>query len=312
MKNNRFCLAVFLLFILTLFLFPSCASYRVTSAEEYFSLGMAYFDLGRAATDNNTRVRYFLEAEKWLNRARSIDKTKSASEYNIGRIAFETGRFQDAAKIFETILKRDPHNTFALRAASYTRIRTGDMDIAEAHYKKLLTLVPENVDDGYNYALVLYHMERFEAAEQVLSAYQYALLDNRDTLLLYARAQKAQDKIEAAETYSRWLVNNKDAKVRSEYAELLENHEFYARALEEYRLALEELSAASTSPKKSDIMFYIARLLLIADSASEEGIRELENARNEGFADIELLEKLAADSRIGEAHSHNLTAIINE
>ena len=289
----------------------SCAS-NATTAEEYFSLGMAYFDLGRAATDNNTRLQYFLESEKWLNRARMIDKTKSISEYNIGRIAFETGRYGDAAKSFEGILKRDPDNVHALRAASYSRIKTGDFEMAEAHYKKLLALVPENVDDGYNYALVLYHIEKYAAAEDVLAGYEFSLLNNKDTLLLYARVQKAQDKIEAAETYDRWLTNHKDTKVSCEYAEVLERHEFYARALEEYRKVLPELSASSTNPKKSELLFYIARLLLIADSSSEEGIKELETARKDGFSDIAALEKLAGDSRIGDTHRSAINSIINE
>ncbi|MDR2258264.1 MAG: tetratricopeptide repeat protein, partial [Treponema sp.] len=91
----------------------SCATWGA-SAEEYYSLGMAYFELGK-----------FEEAEKWLNRARAADKTKTASEYNLGRIAFEAGRYQDAAKLFERILKKDPENVMALKAAAYTRIKTG-------------------------------------------------------------------------------------------------------------------------------------------------------------------------------------------
>jgi tetratricopeptide (TPR) repeat protein len=288
----------------------SCASSKITTAEEYFSLGMAYFDLGKAAADANTRLKYFQESEKWLNRARMIDKTQTASEYNIGRIAFETGRYADAAASFEKILKRDPDNVLALRAASYTRIKTGDTELAEAHYKKLLTLVPENSDDGYNYALVLYAIEKYDAAEQVLSRFQFSLLDNNDALLLFARTQKAQNKIEAAESYSRWLVNNDDKKVRCEYAELLESHEFYARALDEYRGVLEKLTDTDSDPKKSDVRFYVARLLLIADSESDEGMTELETARKEGFADIELLEKLADDTRISETHAGAVRAVI--
>ena len=304
------------LFFFTLPLFAlfcsSCASRRTVSAEELFSLGMAYFELGRAATDNNIRLKYFLEAEKWLNQARMTDKTKSASVYNLGRIAFETGRYQDAAKHFESILKRDPDNILALKAASYTRIKTGDIDKAEAHYQKLLTLVPESADSGYNYALVLFHMKKYEAAEKVLSGYQFSLLDNADCLLLYARTQRALDKIEAAETYAKWLANNKDPKVRCEYAGVLESHEFYARALEEYRSALGELKDDSKDPPKSDVRFFIARLLLIADSTSEEGIKELETAVKDGFANIDELEKLAEDKRPSAASVNSIKAIISE
>ena len=303
------CLIIFILAPLV-FLFFSCASVKVTTAEEYFSLGMAYFDLGQAASDSSVRTKYFLEAEKWLSRARSVDKTKSASEYNMGRIAFETGRYQDALKYFEGILKKDSNNILALKASAYTRIKTGDIDAAETHYKKLLALIPESADDGYNYALVLYYMEKYENAEEVLARFRYALFDNSNSLLLYARTQKALNKIEAADTYERWLVNNKDAKVRCEYAAVLETQEFYARALEEYRLALDELAETSIDPKKSDIRFYIARLLMIADRENEEGIKELQEASGGGYANLGEFEKLAEDSRISDAARNALLAII--
>jgi len=305
-------ITVLMLFAITMLHFAGCASMKVTTAEEYFSLGMAYFDLGLAASDNATRTRYFLESEKWLNRARSVDKTKIASEYNLGRLAFETGRFLDAAGHFEGILKRDPNNILALKAAAYTRIRTGDIDKAEAHYQKLLTLIPESSDDGYNYALILYHMEKYERAEEILMKYQYALLDNNNSLLLFARTQNALKKVEAADTYARWLTNNKDAKVRCEYASVLEANEFYAKALEEYRQALEELAANSKDPVKSDVQFYIARLLLIADSTNEEGIKELEAAIKGGFKNTDELEKLVENEKLSPAHIETINTMIKD
>ena len=93
-----------LFFVITAFLFlSSCASRAATRAEEYFSIGMAYFEMGKYA-----------EAELWLNRARAVDKTMTASEYNLGRIAFERGRYEEAARHFENILIRDPDNVMAL------------------------------------------------------------------------------------------------------------------------------------------------------------------------------------------------------
>jgi len=269
---------------------------------------MAYFELGQAASDANTRVKHFLEAEKWLNQARRVDKTKNASEYNIGRIAFETGRYKEAAKFFEGILKKDPTNVLALKAAAYTRIKTGELELAEAHYAKIMELVPDNADDGYNYALVLYTMEKYEEAEQAMSRYQFALHDNNDLLLLYARTQKALDKVEAAETYARWLQNNKNPVVRCEYAAVMEKYEFYAKALEEYRAALEEIGTA-TEPKKADVLFYIARVLLIADQESDEGLQEMQKAISDGFSNLEELEKLMEDERIGTENINALKTI---
>jgi tetratricopeptide (TPR) repeat protein len=270
------------------------------SGQEYYSLGMAYFDLGK-----------YDEAEKWLNRARMADRTMVASEYNLGRIAFETKRYNDAARNFENVLKKDPNNVLALKAAAYTRIKTGDLDLAEKHYNKLLTLVPESTDDGYNYALVLYAMERYEDAERVLAGYPFALLDNNDTILLHARSQKEQNKAEAIDGYAKWLEVNNDPKVRYEYAQLLENHELYARALEEYQTCLSSLTQSSDL-QRSDIQFAIAALLLIADSESEQGIAELETAIRQGYENIEAVEDLQNNLKVSETNREKLESIINE
>jgi tetratricopeptide (TPR) repeat protein len=272
-----------------------------TSAEEYFSIGMAYFELGK-----------FEEAEKWLNRARLADKTKSASEYNLGRIAFERGRYEEAADYFESILKKDPDNVLALKAAAYSKIKTGEIAAAEKYYEKLLALTPESADDGYNYALVLYAMERYADAERALAGYDFALMDNSDVQLLYARAQNAQGKIEAADSYAKWLANNSDPKVRYEYARLLESQELYARSLEEYRSVLSALSGESTDLKKPDIHFTIARLLLIADSESDEGITELRGAVTDGYQDTAAIGELLDSDKISDASKESIKTIIAE
>ncbi|GHV82384.1 hypothetical protein AGMMS49991_09420 [Spirochaetia bacterium] len=304
---------------IVLFLFPclslllgSCASAGVTSAEEYFSLGMAYYDLGK-----------FEDAEKWLNRAKMVDKTKIASEYNLGRIAYDRKRYEDAVKHFERVLVRDPDNVLALKAAAYTRIRIGDIAAAEGLYDRVLKLIPESFDDGYNYAMVLYVMKKPEKTEEVLQKYDSVLETNNDALLLLARAQNAQEKVEALDTYSKWLVNNSDPKVRYEYAQILEKGEFYARALEEYQMVLTSPPAkagtSSTVPagevdplSPAALRFTIARLLFIADGKSEKGADELSQAVSAGFADIPALEALLEDSRIEAARKDDIRRIIGE
>ena len=91
MKNKNFLKTLFFLALIvsTLAGFSSCATRNVAQAEEYFTIGMAFFELGR-----------FTDAELWLNRARTMDRTMIATEYNLGRIAFETGRYLEAARYF--------------------------------------------------------------------------------------------------------------------------------------------------------------------------------------------------------------------
>jgi len=271
------------------------------SAEEYYTIGMAYYDMGK-----------YDEAEKWLIRAKDKDKTKNASEYNLGRIAFEAKRYDEAVKYFESILKRDPNNVLALKAAAYTYIKSNDFVKASDMYKRLLALVPESYDDGYNYALVLFSMKKFDEAEQVLKNYEYALLDNNDILLLYARVQKEQGKPEAIDTYASWLANNSDAKVRYEYAQMLEGQKMYARALEEYRTAYTGLSSRNVDLSRPEIRFAIARLILTADALNTEGVAELKGAVNEGYNDFDEIEKLLADDRISATNKTEIRAIVTE
>jgi tetratricopeptide (TPR) repeat protein len=279
----------------------SCGSWGAASAEEYYAIGMAYYDMGK-----------YEDAEKWLNRAKSKDRTKNASEYNLGRIAFEAKRYDDAIKHFEAILKKDPNNVLALKASAYTHIKNSDIVKAADKYKRLLALVPESYDDGYNYALVLFAMKKFDEAEQVLKTYEYALLDNSDVLLLYARTQKEQGKPEAIDTYASWLINNSDAKVRYEYAQMLEDNEMYARALEEYRTAYTELSASSVAPSRPEVRFAIARLTLIADAGNKEGAVELKAAVDEGYDDFDEIEKLLSNERISSANKNEIRNIVAE
>jgi len=291
---------IFLLFFISYFLFlilNSCAG-TAASAQEYFSIGMAYFELGK-----------YEDAEKWLNRAKQADRTMVASTYNLGRIAYETKRYEDAAKLFESILKKDGDNVLALKAAAYSRIKSGDIEIAEKHYTKLFTLVPESADDGYNHALILFALERYTQAQDVLEKYPASLLENKDTMLLYARCQAKLKKVEAIDSYSNWLSINADGKVRYEYAQLLENNTLYARALEEYRKALTETDDKAVDPKKNEIRFAIARVLIIADGENDEGVKELNEAVTDGFNDIGAVEKLL-NNKISAANKNSIQEII--
>jgi len=296
-KNFSYIIFFYFLFPFSAF-FSGCLN-MAASAEEYYSIGMAYFELGK-----------FEEAERWLNRARTADRTMTASVYNLGRLAFERQRYNEAAEHFEDILKRDQNNVLALRAAAYSRIKTGDIDIADKHYKKLLELSPESADDGYNHALVLYAMERYSEAEEVLIRYPFAL-DEKESLLLYSRSQKALNKPEAIDNYAKWLSVNSDPVVQYEYAELLERHEMYARALEEYRALLMQTTSQDAEPKRSDLRYSIAKLLLIADYESGEGITELETAVSEGFNNINALEELLNSGKISPDNMDNLRVIIH-
>jgi tetratricopeptide (TPR) repeat protein len=279
----------------------SCASgIGAVSSEEYFSLGEAYMAMER-----------FDEAEKWFQRAQTSPKTKTAAQYNLGRIAFETSRYEESAEIFEKIIEQDAQNTMAIKAAAYARIKNGDFDIAENHYEELLKLVPESADDGYNYALVLLALGKTNEASNVISKYAFALEENDDLLLLYARVQKAEHKIEAVDNYDLWLKKNSDIQVQFEYAESLENAELYARAIEQYRAIINADLSNFPNLTKPQIRFSLARTLLVADPSVSDGITELQGAVADGFNDKDAVNSLLEMEGISAEHKEEIKTIID-
>jgi len=308
MTKNKFTKTAFffsLFFPVVMAGFVSCTSQavRTVQAEEYFSIGLAYYELGK-----------FTDAEVWFNRARAADKTMVASDYNLGRIAFETQRYADAARYFESVLALDNDNVMALKAAAYSRIKNGDLEKAEALYDRVLALVPESADDGFNYALVLYGLEKFEDSEAVLNKYPFSLEEKPSSILLFARAQKAQNKVEAVDSYAKWLIVHTGAANPQglyEYAQVLEGAGLYARAIEQYRDAIKALARDTADLKKSALMFEEARLLLTADPDNEEGLTAFGNAVDEGFSDTEAFDALLLDTRISNARKDELRRIFD-
>jgi tetratricopeptide (TPR) repeat protein len=294
---------IFVLFSLIVFAgLSACASQGAAQAEEYFTIGMAYFEFGK-----------FAEAEMWLNRARAADKTMVASEYNLGRIAFETGRYEEAVSYFEKILSKDPENLMALKAAAYSRIKNGDIEKAEALYDRVLALVPESADDGFNYALVLYGLKKYENCEEVLNKYPIALEEKPPSILLLARAQKAMSKVEAVDSYAKWtIVNTGTANPQGlyEYGQALEDAGLYARALEQYQEAIKALTKDIPELKRSKLMFEEARLLLTVDSENEEGMTKLNSSVNEGFSDLVALEALLNNESLSKDKRDEISKIM--
>ena len=291
--------------LLAALLFSSCTTRRGRAqAEEFFAIGMAFFDLGR-----------FADAEVWLNRALVSDRTMTASEYNLGRIAFETGRFDEAAVLFERVLRRDPDNVMALRAAAYSRINNGDLEMADALYARVLALVPESADGGFNHALVLYALGRPEESEAALNRHPHALEGNAPSLLLLARAKKAQERIEAVDAYARWIAAVYPAtpipQGLLEFAQVLAAAGFYSRAIEQIDDALEALVTDTATLTRSTLRFEKARILLVADPESAEGMIELNASVAEGFSNTAALEYLLLDERLTAAHVNEIRQIID-
>ena len=252
-KRFRVLPGLLVMLVLCVFFLPSCMT-SAAKAEEYYAIGTAYLD-----------VRKYAEAENWFNKAKFNKSTKIASEYNLGVIAYETGRYNEAAAYFEQILKADMENITALKAAAYTYTKLEELEKAASYYHRVLSLVPESYDDGYNYALILMAMGEAEEAEKVLVRYNNT--ENPDALFILARSLRQQGKVEAADAYNASLLKKDNPAVRSEYAEFLTEMGLTAKALAEYRRALE--SGNLSEEKKADIEKIIEELETDTKSGAE-------------------------------------------
>lgn len=308
--------AIFVGSSLLVFLSACASSGKVPTAQEYYSLGMAYFELGKYA-----------EAEKWLLQARRSDQTFTASEYNLGRVAFELGRYDEACERFEGLLRKDPDNVMVLKAAAFSRLKRGNLGKAETYYQRVVELSPDSVDSRYNYALVLNALGKYEAAENVLLQLVNENKNDYPSLLLLARTRNAEGKVEALDDYERYLKNNDKSDVRFEYAQALVKAHYYGRALENYETLLKLSADALGGIKKADLYFEAAKILLLsgtvaptvasatnsanalsANTASagpsalgdqeNQGLRYLKNALQEGFKDPQALSELLQDPRL--------------
>ncbi|MCL1812030.1 MAG: tetratricopeptide repeat protein [Treponema sp.] len=239
LKIKKYCaLAGLLLLLLPVALsFLSCIT-SDAKAEEYYAIGDAYLELKK-----------YIEAETWFNKAKFNKSTKMACEYNLGRIAYETGRYRAAAEYFEHVIKADGENIAALRAAAYTYIKLEKPEKAVSYYRIILDLVPESYDEGYNYALVLMALGEAEEAERILVKFNNT--ESPEALLVLARSRRRQGKAEAADAYNNSLLKQDNPLVRAEYAAYLAEVGLPAKALEEYRKVLE--NGTLSEEKKEEI-----------------------------------------------------------
>jgi tetratricopeptide (TPR) repeat protein len=256
---------------------------------------MAYFDLGN-----------YEEAGKWFDKSKFNRKTQMASIYNLGRVSFERGSYDKALDYFENILKKDPENLTALRAAAYTCVKTGDAQAALEYYRRAAALLPENAAERYNYALLLAALEMYEEAETVLVSENRDDFSDDKKLLLLARVRKSLGKPEAIDDYSGYLAKTDDPAVRFEFAEALEEQKLYAKALEEYTRLSEASLDSAGSPEKSLVLFRIARVMLVADPSDENGLVALEEALKSGYADQAEIDALFEAAGISEEKRNEL------
>lgn len=284
-KRGLPALFVSLFFMLIVFSALSCAGSPRPSPQEYYELAQAYQKLDDREA-----------AKKWYRFALDAPETDAAARYQLGVIAWEEKDYETALALFTGLLEADPDNSMVLRSAAWAALYAGDIELADRLYSRLLEIVPDSREEEYNHILVLSIMERFEEADAKLSVW----LDGKDaegeSVLLLARIKRGLNDPIAIDHYAAWIEKNSNqARVRREYADLLHEKEFYAKAVEQYNelLKIKELDAYGWTAGE----LHFAKARILADAEDEGAAASLDEAIRSGYEDEEAI--LALNERLG-------------
>ncbi len=264
-----------------IFLCLSCASRpRGLSAEEYYDLGRAYQNLKK-----------YEEAKKWYKYSLSYEKTMAATRYQLGLIAWEEKKFQEALDYFLLVLPLDPDNTMVLKSAAFVALYLKNYDLAESLYNRYREQVPETPEEAYNHAIVLTQLSRFYEAQEALAVYLEDKKAEGDSLLLQARIEAGLSDPRCIDSYAAWIgANSNQLGIKYEYIKALEKHEFYAKAIEELNSLIASDKLSSFNLDKPSLVFKKAEILALAED--EQAATVLEEAIELGYQDIQAIDEL--------------------
>ncbi|MCA1950143.1 MAG: tetratricopeptide repeat protein [Treponema sp.] len=285
---------------LFLFSLSSCVTGPSSvSEEELYSIGKAYFDLGK-----------YNEAEVWFQKASRFKKTEAASLYYIGRILFIQQKYDEAAQIFENLLKKDADNLMLLKAAAFSYLASQKFEKAETLYKRVVALSPESKDSGYTYALVLYGLKKYNDALSILKNLNAHAGEDRDALLLLARTEKKLGYPEALDHYSKWLEKGDDPVVLKEFAEVAGGQSLFARAIEALKKIKQSNREAAAGLQKGEIDFLLGKYIMISDPSDTQGLKYIESALAAGYKDETQFNLLLSDSKLSDNQKQSIKALM--
>jgi hypothetical protein len=143
-------------------------------------------------------------------------------------------------------------------------------------------------------------MERFEEANDKLTAWLDGKEAEGEAVLLLARIKRGLGDPLAIDHYAAWIEKNANqAKIRREYADLLWEGEFFAKAVEQYNELIKIKDIEVFGWEKGELHFFKARIL--ADAKDEAAAAALDEAIRAGYEDTEAI--IALNERLGRDKS---------
>lgn len=132
------------------------------SADDYFRLGMAYF-----------QGREFVSAREALDRMHEIDPADPRTDLYLGHIAVEADQPEKAERHFKEALAENQSSTEVLLALAQLQMKEKQFEAAAAHFARVLQLGDQRSQVHYNCILAL--LGAPEKAQQAKAALKVAL-----------------------------------------------------------------------------------------------------------------------------------------
>jgi tetratricopeptide (TPR) repeat protein len=194
-----------------------------------------------------------------------------------GRLAYASGRYQEAAEEFAAAVAADPQSTRALVNLGTALGKLGDLDAAIGKFEEALAIDPDQATAHFNLGSSLVNLQRAEEAVPHIEAVLKSAPYDAEARLLMARALVATGDDWASLEHFRQAAEIDPANVSAVTggAAALVRLELFVRA--------ESVLTAGHKriPDSGDIAFALARLLAACPEAEvRDGERALGLARN--------------------------------
>jgi len=278
---------------LLVFLLFGCGTWNTERAIAAYNQGNTLREAGKLA-DSISYYRQALEydpqmAVAFYNLALALvmdSDSNEAPKLSDGSTPSPGEDVEEAIRLLETLLRRDPRNLAVLCTLGWVSWKVGQPDEALEYYREALAIFP--ADENALEAVC----EIYEALNQPQKA-----LENRKYLVKLVGDSESRYKLaeitalmgnkkEALKLYDDALFYGESASALEGAAEVSEELGLYRRAVE-YRIRMLDVEE---SP--ADTWWHIARLRLSKIDNYEEGFEALEQALNGNFSDMALIEKL--------------------
>ncbi len=279
------------------FVSASCTTTRLSDAElvaEYLAIGNEHFSAGR-----------FDRAILFYSRAAALDPKAKAPRLSLAKARIEANEVESAIELLLDLDVQDKDNTVILSYLAYAYALLERYDEAEAHYRRVIALLPQDAGAAKNLALILRRAGKPFEAMRVLSEASEASPSDNDLRLAAGLAEEAQglygEAVERPETYL--ASGGKDGRALVALGRAYE-------ALERYDLAVARLESYLETVKDAETQWRLALIYLGPMAESERGLKALGKAVQAGFKDADAAKALA--SRTDLAAIDQIRALLKE